>query len=207
MTRHDPIAQRVMKLIEPVCHAAGYELVDLRFLMDQGGWVLRVFIDRLPAASSEVEAAAARQSEVDLDDCERMSRELSAVLDVEDPIPQAYQLEVSSPGVDRPLRTVDHFRRYAGAEVKLQLAAPQHTPTGERRNFRGVLHGVEPADATDDAHAFAVVEVDHQGKDAAFRLRVADIESARVVPDWDAILHPNSTHKPKPKQGRAKARK
>jgi ribosome maturation factor RimP len=213
MTRHDPIAQRVMKLIEPVCIAAGYELVDLRFLMDQGGWVLRVFIDRLPVArpeavaEAEAEAAPARQSEVDLDDCERMSRELSAVLDVEDPIPQAYQLEVSSPGVDRPLRTVDHFRRYAGAEVKLQLAAPLHTPTGERRNFRGVLHGVEPADATDDAHAFAVVEVDHQGKDAAFRLRVADIESARVVPDWDAILHPNSTHKPKPKQGRAKARK
>ncbi len=204
MTRHDPIVQRVLNLAEPVCNAAGFELVDVRFMMDQGGWVLRVFIDRLPPAA---EAPLPKESEVDLNDCERMSRELSAVLDVEDPIAQAYQLEVSSPGIDRPLRTVDHFRRQAGAEVKIQLFAPLTTPAGERRNFRGILCGVEPASAAaDDVEACAVLDVDNQGPERAFRLRIADIESARVVPNWDAILRPNSTHKPKPKPGRAKAR-
>ena len=76
------------------------------------------------------------EDRVDLEDCENLSRELSAVLDVDDPIPQAYSLEVSSPGIDRPLRTADHFAHFAGSEVKIQLGVPLSTPTGERKNFR-----------------------------------------------------------------------
>jgi ribosome maturation factor RimP len=175
MTRHDPIAERVLRIAEPVCAAAGYELVDVRFTTEQGGWVLRVYIDR--AATG-----------VDLHDCERMSRELSAVLDVEDPIPQAYNLEVSSPGLDRPLRTVDHFRAHVGAaEVKVTMHVPVGTATGERRNFKGPLVAVDG----DGDDAVAVVEID--GKDT-FRLPIRDIDQARVVPDWDAVLHKSAKH-------------
>jgi len=172
MTRHDPIAERVLRIAEPVAIAAGYELVDVRFTMEQGGWVLRVYLDR-PGGLEQV----------DLHDCERMSRELSAVLDVEDPIPHAYSLEVSSPGLDRPLRTVEHFRRHAGAEVKITMAVPVQVPSGERRNFKGPLRGVE---GDTEAEALAVVEID--GKDE-FRLPLRDIDQARIVPDWDAVLH------------------
>ena len=112
MTRHDPIADRVLHLAEPVCASSGYELVDVRFVMEQGGWVIRVFIDRVD------------ERPVDLDDCERVSRELSALFDVEDPIPHAYSLEVSSPGIDRPLRTAAHFRRFVGATAKITMASP-----------------------------------------------------------------------------------
>jgi ribosome maturation factor RimP len=168
MTRHDPIAEKVIAIAEPVCVASGYELVDVKFTMDQGGWVLRVYLDR--------------EGGVDLHDCERMSRELSAVLDVEDPIPQAYNLEVSSPGLDRPLRTIEHFRRALGTEVKIVMTVPLIVPGGERRNFKGPLVGVEG----EGRDAVAVVEID--GKDT-FRLPIREIDQARIVPDWDAVMH------------------
>jgi len=173
MTRHDPTAEKVLRIAEPVCIASGYELVDVRFTMDQGGWVLRVYIDRLPASGAEP---------ISIDDCERMSRELSAVLDVEDPIPQAYSLEVSSPGLDRPLRTAEHFRRHLGEEIKVAMAVPVPVPSGgERRNFKGPLRGVEG----EGGDVIALVEVD--GKDT-FRLPIRDIDQARLVPDWDAVM-------------------
>lgn len=180
MTRHDPIAERVLRLAEPVALAAGYDLVDVRFTMEQGGWVLRIYLDR-----------ADGMTQVDLNDCERMSRELSAVLDVEDPIPHAYSLEVSSPGLDRPLRTPEHFRRAAGSEVKIAMAVPLVVPTGERRNFKGKLLALE---GDTEADAAAVVEIDgHE----TFHLRLRDIDQARIVPDWDAVLHGNKNKKQK----------
>src|SRR5262245_60878695 len=139
----NPLHQRLMTIVEPVCEAAGYDLVDLRFVLEQGGWVLRVCVD-LPLASivASGDPAEVPSDRVDLEDCENLSRELSAVLDVNDPIPQAYSLEVSSPGIDRPLRTAAHFAYFTGSEAKIQLDGPLHTETGERRNFRGVLRGV-----------------------------------------------------------------
>jgi ribosome maturation factor RimP len=113
---------------------------------------------------------------VDLQDCENLSRELSAVLDVEDPIPQAYSLEVSSPGIDRPLRTAQHFSYFAGSEAKIQLAVPLQTDAGERRNFRGILRGV--------VGDKLVIDVDGQ----TFELPIADVDHAKLVPDWDAVM-------------------
>ena len=168
MSRHDPIVQKVFPIIEPVCDSAGFELVELRFTNEQGGWILRAYVDRKDAEGT-----------IDLDDCERISRELSAVLDVEDPIPQAYSLEVSSPGLDRPLRTAEHFRRHIGAEVKIAMAVPvQLEKGGERRNFKGPL-----VEVADDA---VVVLIDNKDK---YTLRLADIDQARLVPDWDAVMH------------------
>jgi ribosome maturation factor RimP len=174
----NPLHTRLISIIEPVCRSAGLELVDLRFVLEHGGWVLRVCVDLpLDPAVPPSEVAADR---VDLAGCENLSRELSAVLDVGDPIPQAYSLEVSSPGIDRPLRTPEHFAYFAGSEAKIQLAVPLAIEGGERRNFRGILRGVagEPG-----AEAVAI-EVD--GK--AFELPLEDIEQAKLVPDWDAVM-------------------
>jgi len=169
----NPLHQRLMTIIEPVCEAAGYDLVELRFVLEQGGWVLRVCVD-LPLA--EVDPAEVPSDRVDLEDCENLSRELSAVLDVNDPIPQAYSLEVGSPGIDRPLRTAAHFAHFSGSEVKIQLDVPLHTESGERRNFRGVLRGV----------ADERVKIDVDGH--SFELPIADIDHAKLVPDWDAVM-------------------
>lgn len=170
----NPLHARLISIVEPVCQAAGFELVELRFALEQGGWTLRVCVDLpLDPAVPPSEVPADR---VDLDDCEQLSRELSAVLDVDDPIPQAYSLEVSSPGIERPLRTAAHFAYYAGSEAKIVLAVPLQTATGERRNFRGILRGTD-ADT---------VEIDVDGQ--LFRLPIADIDHARLVPDWDAVM-------------------
>jgi ribosome maturation factor RimP len=156
----NPLHAKLISIIEPVLNGSGYELVDLRFVLEQIGWVLRVQVDG-----------------VDIAACENLSRELSAVLDVEDPIPQAYSLEVSSPGIDRPLRTEKHFAEATGSEAKVALAVPMHLPTGERRNFKGVLRGV--------ADGRVAIECDGQ----KFELPIADIDSAKIVPDWDAVMH------------------
>jgi ribosome maturation factor RimP len=174
----NPLHQRLIQIIEPVLEAAGFELVDVRFLLEQGGWVLRVQVDvPLHEVTDITEVPSER---VDLADCENLSRELSAVLDVEDPVPQAYHLEVGSPGIDRPLRTAAHFAHFAGSEAKIQLHAPIHTETGERKNFKGVLKGV-----IDDK-----VEIVCDGH--AFQLPIVDIDHAKLVPDWDAVMHGKS---------------
>jgi ribosome maturation factor RimP len=169
-----PLQQRLISIVEPVVNAAGFELFELRFLLEQGGWTLRVAVD-LPL-DQHVDRDQVPSDRVDLQACEGLSRELSAVLDVEDPIPQAFNLEVSSPGIDRPLRTATHFAHFAGSEVKIQLAIPLQLPAGERRNFKGILQGVEGGDV--------VIECDG----AAFRLPIDDIEHAKLVPDWDAVM-------------------
>jgi ribosome maturation factor RimP len=176
----NPLQQRLISIVEPVCQAAGYELVELRFALEQGGWTLRVAIDR--PLDEHVDPDEVPADRVDLIDCENLSRELSAVLDVEDPIPQAFQLEVGSPGIDRPLRTPAHFAHFVGSEVKIQLAAPLHTESGERRNFKGVLQGVE-----DDRVA---IECDG----TVFQLLLDDIDHAKLVPDWDAVMKGKSGH-------------
>jgi len=171
MTRN-PLHNRLISIIEPVAQAAGFELVELRFVLEQGGWVLRVCVDLpIDPAVPPGELAADR---VDLLDCENLSRELSAVLDVDDPIPQAYSLEVGSPGIDRPLRTADHFRYFAGTEAKIQMAVPHGE--SQRRNFRGILRGADDSAAR--------IEVDGQ----VFELPIADIDHAKLVPDWDAVM-------------------
>jgi ribosome maturation factor RimP len=187
-----PLQQRLISIVEPVCEAAGYELVELRFVLEQGGWTLRVAVD-LPL-DDHIDPHEVPSDRVDLQDCEDLSRELSAVLDVEDPIPQAFSLEVSSPGIDRPLRTAAHYLHFAGSEAKIQLAMPLRLePPGtfspsfnsssssssspaERRNFKGILQGV--------VDGKVVIECDG----TTFQLPIDDIEHARLVPDWDLVM-------------------
>jgi ribosome maturation factor RimP len=171
----NPQTEKLISIVEPVCVQSGYELVDLKFLLDQGGWVLRVCVD-LPIAEG-ADVSEVPEDRVDLEDCENLSRELSAVLDVEDPIKQVYSLEVSSPGIDRPLRTLKHFEHFAGSDAKIQLERGLAMPNGpERKNFRGILKGVSGDNV--------LIEVD--GK--VFELPIDDVESAKLVPDWDAVM-------------------
>lgn len=170
----NPLHTKLINIIEPVLEQSGFELVDLRFLLEQGGWVLRVQVD-LPLGDV-TDLSEVPSDRVDLEDCENISRELSAVLDVEDPIPQAYHLEISSPGIDRPLRTAAHFEHFKGSEAKIQLGVPLHVEGGERRNFKGKLKGV-----VDNK-----VEIDVDGH--TFQLPIDDIDHAKLVPDWDAVM-------------------
>jgi ribosome maturation factor RimP len=120
-------------LVAPVCLAQGVELVSVQFGAEPGGAVLRVLIE-LPDAESLPKGVG-----VTLDDCTRVSRELSRLLDGhESLIPGNYRLEVSSPGVERPLVKPRDYQRYAGREVKVGTRAP----IAERKNFTGVLLGL-----------------------------------------------------------------
>ncbi len=190
MARTNPTLNRVFALVEPVCNGAGYELVDLRLTLEQGGWVLRVCIDLLDGATSTVASNTDTQGDairrIDTTDCERASREVSAVLDVEDPIPQAYSLEVSSPGIDRPLRTPAHFAKFVGSEIKATLVTPFVQDGLERRNFRGVIEAVDGGNLK--------LRVDNK----TYVLEIDDIDTARLLPDWDAVLRGDSTLSPKP---------
>ena len=142
--------ETLLKLLEPAIEALGYELVELEFPPH----LLRIYIDR--------------EGGVTVDDCEKVSRQVSAVLDVEDPIPGAYTLEVSSPGLDRPLRKPADFARFAGGRMKLELALPRDG----RRRYTGVLKGCEAGEV--------LIEVDG----VLHKLPLADIGKARLVPEF-----------------------
>ncbi|HUK02097.1 MAG TPA: ribosome maturation factor RimP [Steroidobacteraceae bacterium] len=146
------LRERLIALIEPLLIQLGYELVELEYVPGRGRGALRVFIDQPQG--------------IGLEDCERVSREVSALLDVEDPIPAAYALEVSSPGSDRVLRTRGHFERFVGERVLIELA----TPREGRRRYTGLLRSV-----SDEGVA---LEVDGQMQSMPFR----EIGKARLAP-------------------------
>jgi ribosome maturation factor RimP len=123
------LRERLIALIEPVLVRLGYELVELEYAAGRSQAVVRIFIDQ-PAAQEGRGIA--------VEDCERVSREVAALLDVDDPIPTAYTLEVSSPGFDRVLRTAAHFERFVGSRVFVELKAPR----AGRRRYTGMLQAV-----------------------------------------------------------------
>jgi ribosome maturation factor RimP len=109
---------RVDALVEPIVRAHGGEVVDIEFKSEQGGWVLRLYVEKLGSAERN---ASTQDAAVDLDLCTQVARELSPALDAVDVIPHRYHLEVSSPGVERPLRTERDFVRFAGKKAKIKL--------------------------------------------------------------------------------------
>jgi ribosome maturation factor RimP len=143
--------QRLIELLEPTLRSLGYELVDLDLRLG-GNALLRLYIDAVGG--------------ITVDDCEDVSRQIGAFLDVEDPLPGSYVLEVSSPGFDRRLRTLEHFERFMNEEVRIELAHPQDG----RRRFRGRLSAI-------DRDTVSIV-VDG----STWQLRFADIVTANLVP-------------------------
>jgi ribosome maturation factor RimP len=122
---------RLLALVEPLLAALEYELVELEVVADQSGSVLRVYIDRSEGDKPEGDKPAG----VMIEDCERASHALSAALEVDDPMPGAYTLEVSTPGADRILRTLGHYARFVGERVHVELLAAR----AGRRRYTGQL--------------------------------------------------------------------
>ncbi|MCG8909630.1 ribosome maturation factor RimP [Pseudomonas nitroreducens] len=147
--------EQLQALLAPVVEALGYECWGLEFISQGRHSLLRVYIDRPEG--------------ILIDDCEIVSRQVSGILDVEDPISGEYTLEVSSPGMDRPLFTLEQFARYVGEQVKIKL----RTPFERRRNFQGILRGVEEQDV--------VVLVD----DHEYLLPVDSIDKANIIPRFE----------------------
>jgi ribosome maturation factor RimP len=120
------LRERLIALIEPLLARLGYELVELEYAAGRSQAVVRIFIDKPDGQEGQG---------ITVDDCERASREVAALLDVDDPVPTAYTLEVSSPGFDRVLRTPAHFERFVGSRVFVELKAPR----AGRRRYTGML--------------------------------------------------------------------
>ncbi|MCF6236262.1 MAG: ribosome maturation factor RimP [Gammaproteobacteria bacterium] len=117
--------QKLYDLIVPVVETMGYELVGIEYFPHDGTSVLRIYIDT--------------EQGIVVKDCQRVSEQVSTLLDVEDPIPGFYHLEISSPGLDRPLFTEAHFERFIGSDVRIQLETPM---IDGRRKYRGKLLGI-----------------------------------------------------------------
>lgn len=147
--------EKLLQVIEPAVESVGYELVLLEFVPHSRSATLRLYIDRAEGIS--------------LEDCERVSREVAALLDVEDPITQAYRLEVSSPGSDRPLVKPSHYARFSGEQVRVQTLVP----VDGRRKFKGTL-----VNYVDDV-------VTLQTETGQVCLPLKDIEKARLVPNLE----------------------
>ncbi len=144
--------EELTKLLEPAVEQLGYELSDLEVKVGGRHGVIRLFIDKADG--------------VGLEDCETVSRQVSALLDVEDPVPGHYVLEVSSPGLDRRLTKVEHFERFMGEDIRVKL----RIPLSGRVNFRGALRAVDEEN----------IEVEVDGE--SHRLPIATIQSARLIP-------------------------
>jgi ribosome maturation factor RimP len=147
------LRDQLSDLLGPVVAGLGYELWELEFAPRAGGGLLRLYIDSTEG--------------ITLDDCERVSRAVSDTLDEADPIAGRYTLEVSSPGLDRVLRTRAHFERYAGEQVRLEMMRP----IDGRKRFSGRLAEVSESDITLELEGRTV------------NLPIDDIHRARLVPD------------------------
>jgi ribosome maturation factor RimP len=143
------------KLIEPAVTALGFELVGVEFIR-AGRGVLRVYIDH--------------ENGIGIEDCKAVSYQVSGLLDVEDPIRGEYSLEVSSPGLDRPLYQARDFERFAGHEISLRLSVP----LDGQRKFKGILAGMRDNQV--------VVRMD----DEELVVRLDEIDQARLVPDFNS---------------------
>ncbi len=139
-------------LFEPVIESMGYELVGIEFQGSTQHGTLRVYIDH--------------ENGIGVDDCVAISHQVSAILDVEEPIQQAYDLEVSSPGINRPLFKAQDYEQYSGHSAKIKMAVPLNG----RRNFKGVLQGVI------DSRSVQIM-VGSEGYD----LPISDIAKANLV--------------------------
>lgn len=150
----NPIMVKIENLLKPAIEDMGCELVGLEYGARGRGMLLRIYIDN--------------KAGIQVSDCAAVSRRVSAILDVEDVIARHYDLEVSSPGLDRPLFKVEHYRQFISRRVKIVMAEPQ----SGRRRFTGILRDFNGGRIT--------IEAD----DELFELPFAGVASARLVPEF-----------------------
>lgn len=120
------LISKIDDIASPVASSLGCEIIELEYVSEGGGWVLRLYIDKTDGG-------------VTLGDCTKLSRAVSSVLEVENIIEGHYNLEVSSPGSPRPVRRLKDFKRFVGSELKIKT----YNKVGDRKNFRGILKSVE----------------------------------------------------------------
>ena len=156
-------AAQIAALLAPTVESLGVQLLGIEYLPSPGGATLRLYLD--------VPEAEAESRHVTIEDCEAVSREVSAQLDVEDPITGNYTLEVSSPGIDRPLFTLAQFVRHQGESAKVVLRIPQEG----RRRLQGPIVRIEGSGI--------VFLVDNAEMTVAFE----NVDKARIMPDWVAL--------------------
>jgi len=155
--------QILNELLQPLVEDLGYEFVGIEYNSNPKHSVLRIYIDK--------------ENGVDIKDCETVSRETAALLDVKDPIRNKYDLEVSSPGLDRPLFTPAHYIEFAGYEAKISLFAPQDG----RRKFTGPILGADENS----------VRIEQDGSEVT--LDFDNIAKAKLIPDYEKILAGHKT--------------
>ena len=160
-THLQDVVSRAQALVEPIVRAEGFELVELEYLREPSGWVLRLFIDR-PGRDP-----MSKEGGVGLEECAQVSHAVETALEVEDLVPHPYALEVSSPGINRPLRRPEHFAKVVGQRVKVKTYGPVGQPP--RKSFSGVLLQSSSADIT--------VQVEGGGD---FRIPFRDIAKANL---------------------------
>ena len=149
------ITEIVAELMADFLAAEGYELYNIEFVKEGKDWFLRVYVD-----------LASGEGYIGTEDCEKVSRFLSEKLDEEDPIEQNYYLEVSSPGMDRPLLTKAHYERYVGSEVEIRL----YKGKDGTKNIQGVLNGIDGEEVT---------VTDHDNKE--WKLELSEIAKANLA--------------------------
>jgi len=172
----------LLRVVEPVVRAHGAEVVDLELKPDRGGWVLRVLVEKAGAAAHKL---STRDAAVDLELCSEVSRDLSPALDVVDLIPHAYNLEVGSPGVERPLRGAADFARFQGQKAKLKL---RESLAGQRV-IVGIIEG-------GGAEGGGTIRVSEGGR--THEVPLAAVERARLV--FELSAQPKKAHKPANRQ-------
>ena len=145
------IIEAVRTLAHPILQEYDLELVDVEYLRERSGWIVRITIDK--------------EGGVTLGDCTKVSRELGFLIELKDVIEHPYNLEVSSPGLDRPLKTAKDFQRFAGRTVTIRTTEP----LDGQRNFKGTLRSCENGEVT----------LDNQGK--TWRISIEAIAKAKLV--------------------------
>ena len=155
--------QKLNELLQPLVKDLGYEFVGLEYNSNPKHSVLRIYIDH--------------ENGVGIEDCETVSRETAALLDVKDPIRSQYNLEVSSPGLDRPLFTAAHYRQFEGCIAQVNLFAPQDG----RRKFSGPILGADENG----------IRIEQDGTEVT--LDLSNVVKARLVPDYEEILAGHKT--------------
>ena len=167
----------------------GYELYNTEFVKEGRDWFLRVYIDKTPVAETEgaeTEGEAEEQAYISTEDCEKVSRFLSEKLDESDPIEQNYYLEVSSPGMDRPLITPEHYERYVGHEVEIKL----YKAIDGIKNINGVLESFDKETGAVGVNSLEPVSTGKKGKKGGkkaepeskrYELTLTDIAKANLA--------------------------
>ena len=153
-----PVEQRITQFVTPVIEDLGFELILVKIRNENG------------SQNVQIMAEDAKTGRLGVDDCAKISRAVAAVMDVEDPISGAYRLEISSPGIDRPLTRLKDFEAYIGYDIRLETSVPMEN--GQKR-FRGFLKGLKK----DGEYDMVLIDTD----EGSFELPLLDLTKAKLV--------------------------